>query len=66
MSYEQIRQTAKVDRNHRVVLDVPSLTEGTEVQVIITPMTGVSENLKRMARLALREDETGQTEPFPA
>lgn len=35
MGFEEIKQTARVDRDHRVILSLPTFEEGTEVQVTV-------------------------------
>jgi hypothetical protein len=68
MAFDQIRQTARVDGRHQVILHLPNLAEGTEVQVTVEPKPSanrVSEKVKEMARKAIEEDEAGRTEPFP-
>ena len=33
MAYDEMQQTAKVGRDHRVIIELPSLPEGTTVHV---------------------------------
>jgi hypothetical protein len=63
MSFEEIRQTVRVDKDHQVVLSLPDMAEGTELRIIVQP---VGKTMKRVPGSAkgMLKIEKGFDEPL--
>lgn len=64
MGFDVLRQTVRVDKDHRIVLRVPDLAEGTELEVTVSRMVSATQRTPGSARGAFKIEE-GFDDPLP-